>query len=111
MINHQGHYVRNLSLVIKPLNDLLQEDASWVWDQSQIQAFKMVKELLSSSRARAFFDTNKETTVSANASSDGIGAALLQKQSNGELTSVSFTSCMLSPAETRYAQIKEECLV
>ena len=58
----------------------------------------------------ALYDPNRETIISADASSYGLGAVMLQKQPDGSFKPVAFISRALTPAETRYAQIEKEAL-
>lgn len=51
-----------------------------------------------------------KTTVSADASSFGLGAVLLQEQTNGETRAVAYISHAMTPTEQRYAQIEKESL-
>ena len=66
--------------------------------------------MLTSAPVLALFDPNLETTLSANASSHGIGAVLLQKQANGEKKPVAYKFRARTPTEQRYAQIEKEAL-
>ena len=68
-----------------------------------------VKLALSQAPTLTYFDPAKPVLVSADASSYGIGAVLMQKE-EGVFKPVAFASRTLLPAETRYAQIEKECL-
>lgn len=79
-------------------------------DHSQQEAFDLVKESLLSTLALALYDSNATTVVSADASSYGLGAVLLQQQRNGDIKPVAYISHSLSPVEERYAPIEKEAL-
>lgn len=57
-----------------------------------------------------FYNPKAQTTVSADASSFGLGAVLLQKREDSTVKPVTFASRPLSPTEQRYAQIEKEAL-
>ena len=81
-----------------------------MWGEPQRVAFKEVKEILTTSPVLALFDPQRETVVSADASSYGLGAEVLQRQPDGELKPISYISRSLTPTEQRYAQIENEAL-
>ena len=68
------------------------------------------KEMLIKSPIITLFDPNLETTVSADASSYGLGAVLLQKQTSGENKLVAYISRSMTSTEQKYAQIEKEAL-
>ena len=69
-----------------------------------------LRRLLSSTPVLAVYDLNTRTTVSADASSHGLGTVLLQEQVNGDVNPVSYISRLLSPTEEQYTQIEKEAL-
>ena len=67
----------------KPLRELLVKDEEWVWNKPQQEAFEEVKVALMTSSILALYDPGYETVVSADASLFGLGAVLMQRQSEG----------------------------
>lgn len=110
MTNQLSKFIPNLADKTKPLRDLLHKDRHWIWDHSQQEAFDLVKESLLSTPALALYDPNATNVASADASSYGLGAVLLQEQRYGDIKPVVYISPSLSPIEERYAQIEKEAL-
>ena len=66
--------------------------------------------MITSSLVLALFDPSLETTVSTDASSFGLGAVLLQRQSAGLWKPVASISRSMMPTEQHYVQIEKEAL-
>ena len=111
MVNQLGKFSSNLSDLTKPLRDLLSTKSNWHWGPAQAKAFAEVKKELSNpDTILAYYEANRETIVSADASSFGLGAILLQKQSDMNWRPVAYHSRALTEVEQRYAQIEKEAL-
>ncbi|CAL8134117.1 unnamed protein product [Orchesella dallaii] len=110
MVNYLGRFVPNLAEISQPINQLRSDKADFVWEAPQQQSFLKIKEALSSDQVLASYDVSKETVVSSDASSYGVGAVLKQKQMDGTWRPVSYASRTLSKTEQGYAQIEKEAL-
>ena len=109
MVNQLGKFSPSLATLTQPLRELLSTKNAWVWGPIQGQAFEAVKTEISKETTLALYDPQKDMKVSADASSFGLGAVLLQKE-DGEWRPVSFASRSMSETECQYAQIEKEAL-
>ena len=81
-----------------------------MWGEPQQRAFTTIKEALTSSPALALFDPNLDTIISADPSSFGLGAVMMQRQPTGDLKAAVYISRSMMSTEQRYAQIEKEAL-
>ena len=109
MINQFGKFLCNLAQITEPLCELLQQRNSWMWGQAQEESFAHVKAEIAKPTVLALFDVNADVKVSADASSFGLGAALLQKTSSS-WQPVAFASRVMSDTQRHYAQVEKEAL-
>jgi hypothetical protein len=105
IVTYIGPFIPHLSQHTASLRDLLKKDSEFQWSSSHEQDFKKVKELISDEITLAYFDPNKEAVIQVDASSRGLGAAILQGDKP-----IAFASKSLTPTEQRYANIERELL-
>lgn len=105
MFNYLSKFIPNYSELTGPLRDLLKDDVVFLWTEAQDKSFEALKRAVTSAPVLAFFDARKNVTVSVDASSRGLGAALLQ-----EGCPIAFASKALSETQQRYSQIEKELL-
>ena len=92
LANQVNKFIPNLAKETKPIRELLIKDKQWSRGEPQEKAMESVKKLLLQAPALALYDPNARTVVSADASSFGPGAVLLQEQTTGDFKPVAYIS-------------------
>lgn len=110
MVNHLMKFLPGLAEKTKPLRNLLSQDAAWVWSPVQQRAFGTIKDDLTRTPVLAYYSPQRPITLSVDASSYGLGAVLLQEDTDGHRRPVAYASRALSETEQRYAQVEKEAL-
>lgn len=110
MINFIARHIPNRSQIMEPLNALLKQDVSYIWGEHQREAFNNIKKLISEAPTLAYFDHSKKIIISADASSYGLGACLMQENEQSEREVVAYISRTMTDTERYYAQIEKEAL-
>lgn len=105
MITYVGRFVNNLSELTKPLRDLLRNNIHFEWGSSQTQAFKKLKDLITSEQTLKYFEPNEPVTISVDASNYGLGAVLMQNNKP-----CAYASRAMTDTQIYYAQIEKELL-
>ena len=109
-------FIKNYARIAKPLNDILEGEASKMKSEAvtlpseAMEAFECLKMCCMAPPVLAFADFKKEFQLETDASSEGLGAMLSQKQSDGKWHPVAFRSCELKGGEAKYHSLKLEFL-
>ena len=111
LINYYREYIENFAHRAGALTLLLSATVPFAWGPSQEQAFADLKTAVTSAPVLQPFRTNAQHLVMADASSVGLGAVLLQADTDNDLfRPVAFHSRKLSPAERNYPTREQELL-
>lgn len=110
LANYLNKFIPNLATIAEPLRDLTKKETKFEWNAAHENAFQAIKKKLASASMLGFFDPKDKTTVIADASPAGLGAVLLQENSEGGTRIISFASKSLTDTERRYCQTEKEAL-
>ena len=100
-----GPFISGLSTLTAPLRELVKESSVYDWNLAHEQAFHAIKNAINAEAALAYYDPTKEFTLQVDASTTGLGAALLQDKKP-----IAFASKTLTDTESRYANIERQLL-
>ena len=110
------HFIKNYARIARPLNDLLEGQASKWKTQTvdlppeAVEAFNLLKTKCVTAPVLAFADFKKPFLLETDASSCGLGAVLSQKQDDGKFHPVTYASWELKGGEKKYHSSKLEFL-
>ena len=96
--------------IASPLYRLLRKGTPWEWGKPEQDAFGNIKATLCSDSILFLYDPTAELVLQCDASSVGVGAALLHPGPDGSLQPVAYASRILNSAEQNYSQIERESL-
>ena len=104
-------FIPHFSEVAAPLTDLTRkgQPGKVMWGPTQEQAFKTLRDLLTSAPILRLPDLSREFILRTDASDVGVGAVLLQQYEDGVFP-VAYASKKLLPRERNYSVIERECL-
>ena len=109
-------FIKNYARIVKPLNDILEGEASKLKSEAvtlppdALDALDKLKMCCMMAPVLAFADFEKEFQLETDASSEGLGAVLSQKQPDGKWHPVAFGSRELKGGEVKYHSFKLEFL-
>ncbi|GAA38411.2 hypothetical protein CLF_104211 [Clonorchis sinensis] len=96
MVNHYARFIPQAATLFHPLNYLLRQGVSWIWNHEQEKAFQQAKRALTNPPVLTHFDSTQPIVLACDASPYGVGAVLSQKDKSGILKPVAYASRSLS---------------
>ena len=116
LVGHYRWFIKGFAQITQPLNEhLTGEGASRKSEQvslseEALEAFEPLKQACKNSPVLAFADYTKEFLLETDASKEGLGAVLSQKQEDGWFHPVAYGSRALTMHEKNYHSTKLEFL-
>ena len=109
LASYYRRFIRNFAEIAKPLHRLTEKTQDFRWTDQCDNAFRELKQRLTSAPILAFPDFSQPFILDTDASQTGIGAVLSQVQ-EGQERVVAYASRTLSKAERRYCVTRRELL-
>lgn len=103
LASYYRRFVPCFAKIAAPLHHLLAKGITFNWTLECQQAFEDLKDKLINTPILAYPDFNKSFVLETDASIRGLGAVLLQKQSDGKFHPVAYASRSLAITEERYS--------
>lgn len=103
-------FIKNYSIIAKPLFDLLKKEAKFEFGPKCVSVFEELKAKLCSEPILSIYSPLSETQLHCDASSVGFGSILMQKQVDGKFHPVFYFSKRTTECESKYHSYELETL-
>lgn len=103
-------FVENFSVIAKPLYDLTKKNAEFNFEETERQAFEILKSRLMNAPILSLYSPRDETELHCDASAAGFGAILLQRKVDRKLHPVFYFSKRTTDNESKYHSFELETL-
>ena len=111
LANQLAFFLPDFSHLTSEMRKLLSIKNAFLWLETHQNEFEKLKQVLTSDLLVKTFDPILPTMLLTDASCiNGLGYALLQKETDSKLRLITCGSCSLSETQNRYATIELECL-
>ena len=109
LASYYRRFIKNFAQIAAPLNNLLQKQVPFMWKASQENAFKELKQRLTTAPVLAYPKREGKFILDTDASNHSIGAVLSQMQ-DGEEKVICYASRTLTKPEKNYCVTRKELL-
>lgn len=107
--NYYRRFIKDFSLISRPLTNLTRKNVSFEWDTACEAAMQALKEKLTTAPVLRQFEPGKPIEIHTDACDYGLGAVLVQKDEGREHV-IAYASRHLNKAEANYSTTEKECL-
>ena len=110
LFSYFRRFVPSFSAISQPIRNSIKPGSKFEFDENCKRAFVTLREKLTSAPVLALYNPSRETELHCDASSEGFGGILLQKQDDGKLHPIAYFSKRTTSAESRYHSFELETL-
>ena len=112
LASYYRRFVPGFAKIASPLHSLLKKETTFHWSDNCQEAFEVLKERLITTPVLAYpeFGDGHSFVLETDASTQGLGAVLAQKKSDGRVHPIAYASRSLQPHEKNYAITELETL-
>jgi hypothetical protein len=110
LCNYYNKFIPSYANICNPLYKLLKKNVKYVWDEGCEQAFKQLKNKLTTAPVLATPRYDKPFIIHTDASMEGVGGILSQLDDSGQEHPIIYISRALKPAEKNYPTTHQELL-
>ncbi|GJZ91582.1 putative reverse transcriptase domain-containing protein [Tanacetum coccineum] len=97
LAGYYRRFIKGFSKIAKPLTKLTQKNKNYIWDEEQESAFQLLKQKLCEAPILALPEGNDDLVVYCDASLQGLGAVLMQREKV-----IAYASRQLKPHKENY---------
>ncbi|GJX41911.1 putative reverse transcriptase domain-containing protein [Tanacetum coccineum] len=97
LAGYYRRFIEGFSKIAKPLTELTQKNKKYIWGENQESAFQLLKQKLCEAPILALPEGNNDFVVYCDASLQGLGAVLMQREKV-----IAYASRQLKPHEENY---------
>ncbi|GJV91984.1 putative reverse transcriptase domain-containing protein [Tanacetum coccineum] len=97
LAGYYRRFIEGFSKIAKPLTELTQKNKKYIWGENQESAFQLLKQKLCEAPILALPEGNDDFVIYCDASLQGLGAVLMQKEKV-----IAYASRQLKPHEENY---------
>ena len=105
LLTYLSSYIPNFSAKSEPLRALLKKDVPFIWEPEQEQYLNKLKSEITNKTTLPFYNPKVPLTIEVDASTKGLGAALIQNEKP-----IAFASKALTKTQANYSNIEREAL-
>ncbi|XP_024081037.1 uncharacterized protein K02A2.6-like [Cimex lectularius] len=107
MVTFYIKFIPKAAEILHPLYSLLKQNNRWIWSEKCEQAFKKIKQVLTSRPVLTHFNQKLPLRLTVDASAKAVGAVLSHVLPEGERP-IAYASQVLNSAQQKYPSIERE---